>query len=142
MPERRMIRVNRKLCTGCLSCMAACSLAHEVYVSPLGSRLWVQLSPLDAKHEIHVCQQCARAACQEVCPNHAITRHPDGYLVIDHELCTGCLECVSACPFKAIVLNPHSGQVIKCDLCQGQPRCVEACPSQTLSLHTIKPKGE
>ena len=150
MPDRIRIKVNRHLCSGCLSCMTTCSMANELYASLTGSRIQVDLSPFRDTHRITLCPQCAKAACMEACPEGAISREPGGgHLLVDYDQCTVCQACVEACPFDAMFWNPISGRVIKCELCQGEPQCVEACGTGALSIRvhpgqkaTRKPEDE
>jgi len=138
LAEMRKIRikVNRNVCSGCLSCMTVCSMVNESYASLSGARVQVELNPFGGTHQITICQQCTKAACVEACPEGAITRHPVGYLVVDYERCTACQACIEACPFGAIFWNPISEKVIKCELCHGDPQCVQACPTGALTVRT------
>ena len=141
MPDRIRIKVNRHLCSGCLSCMTTCSMANELYASLTGSRIRVDLNPFGDTHEITVCPQCVKAACLEACAEGAISRNPDpGHLLVDYGRCTGCQACVEACPFDAMFWNPISGRVIKCELCQGEPQCVKACASEALTIRVFHGK--
>ena len=132
MPEK--IKVNRHACSGCLSCMTTCSMVNESYASLSAARVKVELRPFGGTHKITICRQCTKAVCQESCPEGAIDRGPDGYLVIEYSRCTGCQACIEACPFYAMFWNPIADQVIKCELCYGDPQCVEACPTGALVI--------
>lgn len=136
------IKVNRDLCSGCLSCMTTCSMVNESYASLSAARVRVDLRPFEGPHEITICRQCAKARCQEACPEGAIVRLPDGCLVVDDEKCTSCQACVEACPFGAMFWNPISGRVIKCELCGGDPQCVQACPTGALTIHSVSSHSE
>ena len=140
MPKRICIKVNRHVCSGCLSCMTTCSMVNESYASLVAARIQVALSPFGGTHKINICRQCAKAACLEACPEGALTRAPDGCLVIDYDRCTGCRACIEACPFDAIFWNPISEQVIKCELCHGDPQCVQACPTGALVIQIVPAK--
>jgi Fe-S-cluster-containing hydrogenase component 2 len=137
MPEKIRIKVNRHVCSGCLSCMTTCSMVNEAYASLSAARVQVELSPFEGTHTIRICRQCAKAACIEACSQGAISRTPEGYLVIDYDLCNACQDCIAACPFEAMFWNPISEQVILCELCQGDPQCVAACPTGSLTLQTV-----
>jgi len=137
--ERMRIRVNRHVCSGCLSCMTVCSMVNESYASLSGSRVQVALSPFGGSQEITLCRQCAKPSCAEACPEGAISRHPGDYMIVDYERCSGCRACIEACPFHAMFWNPISGKVIKCELCHGDPQCVEACPTGALSIRISDP---
>jgi len=140
MTEKIRIRVNRHVCSGCLSCMTTCSMVNESYASLAAARVKVELSPFGGTHQITICRQCTKAACLEACSEGAIARDSDGYLVVDYARCTGCRACVEACPFDAMFWNPISEQVIKCELCLGDPQCVQACPTGTLTIQIVPDK--
>jgi Fe-S-cluster-containing hydrogenase component 2 len=134
MSNKIQLRVDPKVCSGCLSCMTTCSLANESYVSLAAARVQITLKPFAAINEIGICRQCGKAPCAVACKPGAIRQAPDGYWIIDAELCDGCQECIPACPFNAIFWNPLSAEVIKCELCLGDPQCVQACPTGALVL--------
>jgi carbon-monoxide dehydrogenase iron sulfur subunit len=133
------IRINRHVCSGCLSCMTVCSMVNESYASLSGSRVQVALSPFGGSQEITLCRQCAKPWCAEACPEGAISRHPEGYMTVEYELCSECRACIDACPFHAMFWNPISAKVIKCELCHGDPQCVEACPTGALTVRIANP---
>lgn len=134
MSGKISIQVKRNLCSGCLSCTTICSMVNEGYASLTAGRVQVTLSPFGGVHNIIICRQCPQPLCVEACPQEAISRHKDGFIVIDHDRCTGCKSCIEACPVHAIFWNPISDQVIKCELCGGEPACVPICPTGALSI--------
>jgi Fe-S-cluster-containing dehydrogenase component len=71
---------------------------------------------------------CRRAPCVISCPSNALFRDKatDAVLLL-HEECIGCSECVDACPFGMASLHPSSGLTLICDLCGGDPACVKRC---------------
>ena len=129
------IRVKEDVCSGCLSCVAACSLSHDGYASPSSARLRVNIE-LFGKNQINFCRQCRNALCAKACPEDAIARaSEDDPWLIDYDKCTNCRECIQACPFNAILWDSLQKRVIKCDLCGGEtPACVDACPTGALSI--------
>ena len=134
MPNKIQLRVDPKVCSGCLSCMTTCSFANESYISLAAARVQVVLKPFDAVNEIGICRQCGKAPCAVACKLGAIRQAPDGYWLIDADLCDGCQDCIPACPFNALFVNPLNGHVIKCELCLGDPQCVQACPTGVLVI--------
>ena len=140
MTERIRIRVNRRVCGGCLSCVTTCSMVNESYVSLSAARVQVELRPFERSNQIIICRQCTNAACVEACSEGAIARDSDGYLVVNYDLCNGCRACINACPFDAMFWNPISDQVIKCELCGGDPECVHACPTGALTVRVTRSK--
>ena len=129
------IVVKEDLCSGCLTCVAACSLAKTGFISPSSSCVRVETS-LFSRNHIILCRQCANAPCARACPEGAIERRSESEpWVIDQERCNGCRKCIEACPFGAIFYDPVQRKVIKCDLCGGGfPACVDACPTEALSI--------
>jgi len=129
------IQIREDACSGCLSCIAACSLSHEGYASPSSARLQVNIE-LFTKNQINFCRQCRNAPCAKACPENAITQISKGApWLIAYEKCTNCRACIQACPFNAMLWDPIQERVIKCDLCGGEvPACVDACPTGALSI--------
>jgi len=140
MSDQIRIKVQPDVCSGCLSCMTTCSMTNESYASLTGSRVQVELSPFGGKHKITICKQCKKPFCAEACPVDAISRHSDGTMRVDYELCIECQACIDACPFGAMRWNPISEKVIKCEQCHGTPQCVEACPTGALTIQVVPAK--
>ncbi|MBS7644269.1 4Fe-4S dicluster domain-containing protein [Candidatus Bathyarchaeota archaeon] len=120
-------------CSGCRICELVCSVAHFKVNNPKKSAIRVmQLFPKPAVNTPIFCRQCAILKCAEKCPTKAITRSPDGRMVVDQTNCIGCGACAEGCPFGAIYFHPEVKTPIKCDLCDGNPRCVQFCPTNAL----------
>ena len=73
--------------------------------------------------------------------NGAVTRRPDGIVLIDPEKGRGQKALLKACPYGAIWWNEEKDLPQKCTLCahlldEGwqTPRCVQACPTGALSI--------
>ena len=143
MTDKIRIKVNRNVCSGCLSCMTTCSMTNEKYSSLAGARIQVELSPFGGMNKITICQQCVKPKCMEACPEDAISRDPEiGYMLIDYSKCTVCKACIAACPFHAMFWNPIDEKVMKCELCHGDPQCVKACPTEALTLRVLSDKKQ
>jgi Fe-S-cluster-containing hydrogenase component 2 len=138
--------VTARRCHGCQACVMACALTHAVSaqndarrVAPDWARLRVAVDSLEARQQVQVCRQCARAACAAACPRGAISYTVDsGVWTIDEALCDGCGDCVPACPFGVMALHPkgrEAGRLVaaKCETCAGAPECVASCPSGALT---------
>lgn len=111
-----------------MTCMLACSLAHEVRHNLSLSRIQVMQNPFekypDDIYQIQ-CRQCVMPACVASCPSEALhmdTAHGN-VRIINEKLCTGCDRCVSACWFapERIIGNPVAAVAQKCDLCVNAP---------------------
>ena len=135
--KAKSLLVVRKHCTGCNSCVYACSLYHEGYVRPAVSRIHVRRVKGIVDIPI-ICWHCADAPCVEACPikpEKAIVKDKDTNVVryTDEKLCLGtkCNKCIEACPPQFLRAHPDTGRPMFCDLCGGDPQCVKACARQS-----------
>lgn len=141
-------------CTGCYNCQLACKDEHcendwmpYAAPQPLTGHFWCSVSehvqgsiPKVKMHYIaKMCAHCADAACMKVCPEQAITRRADGFVLIDPARCNGCRACMEACPYDVIYFNDALSIAQKCTGCvhlldhgAKQPRCSEACPTDAI----------
>lgn len=133
-------------CTGCMTCMAICSLSHEGRISPALARIhlktmeeeWLRgLS--DRILKLQVCGQCPGVPpCMSVCPVDALYRDEKmGTVLINYDVCNECKKCIDACPYGGIWYNEKIGKLIKCDTCGGEPKCVEWCPTGALVYEKV-----
>lgn len=138
MPRFGML-IDLNTCIGCHACSVACKNEFDV---PLGvfrdTVKYVEEGayPNATRHFIPVlCNQCEDAPCLNACPTDAITRKPNGEVVIEEGDCNLNRFCMAACPYGAIYEDPQTKTAAKCTLCehrtsQGtEPACVEACPT-------------
>lgn len=141
------------LCTGCRSCEVACKQEHGLPVGVnwmrviqagperKGSRLTMSFLP---RHCLH----CGRPPCIPACPLKAITKRADGIVLIDADICDGCLACIEACPLGAPVFNPETGRVEMCNLCVDRidaghlPACVHHCLANCLKFGSVNDVAE
>jgi protein NrfC len=150
--------VDNKKCAGCMSCMMACSMAHEGQPNPSLSRIQIVQDPFQRfPNDLmqYQCRQCATPLCVQNCPTGAC--HVDtangNVRVIDQSKCIGCQTCINSCPQTPhrTIWNAEAKKSSKCDLCinapylgeQGGPTgkqaCVSVCPMQAIKLVTDKP---
>jgi Fe-S-cluster-containing dehydrogenase component len=129
--------IDPNLCTECLRCLAACSLVKLGQVRLSLARMAVKRQWPEVP-EIHICRfdDCSGQPCIDSCPAQAISRSPNGLVLIDREACTGCRACLEACPFQAIWMEETQGSEIayKCDYCGGSPACVSECVTAALAV--------
>ncbi len=138
-----------KKCSGCKSCMLACSLVHEGDQNLSLSRIQILDDPFGqypTDLKIEVCRQCTYPLCVEACPVESIYIDQEymNVRIIDEQICTGCKLCIKACPFEPsmIIWNPEKQKATKCDLCKytpywdemGKLACVEICPTHALKF--------
>ena len=134
VPRAKSLLVERRRCTGCNSCVFACSLFHDGVVRPSTARLRVLRHQGIVDVPI-ICWHCPDAPCVQACPTtpKAIVKDPDSGVVrfADENLCVQCGNCVAACPPEFLRPHPDTGLPIFCDLCGGDPQCVKACDRQS-----------
>jgi len=142
-----VLLIDSDLCVGCDNCEAACAATHGGY-----SRLDRKGGKSFASIQIPIsCRHCENPLCMLDCPPDALTRMPNGEVVI-RESCIGCGNCVSNCPYGVIKMVYDSvdtgwslrslfgfgekekgpAKAAKCDMCRdlsGGPSCVRACPT-------------
>jgi len=148
MKQTLVVKVDR--CLGCKSCEIACAVEHSNsrdLFEAVRERPAPQTRVCVVQGETFAaplqCRQCEDAPCVAICPTHALHRNAEAPVMLDRELCIGCMWCVVACPFGVITLDRSGGAVIKCDQCferaeRGEvPACVEACPSGALELEDL-----
>ncbi len=137
-------------CIGCKACQIACKDKNDLpvgvnwrRVAEYGGGAWRPEGGLQvpvgvfAYHVSISCMHCENPACLPACPAGAITKQPDGAVIVNRNHCLGCHYCEWACPYGA----PQFGSgatMSKCDFCAdlrgiGQnPVCVDACPVRAL----------
>lgn len=153
--------IDTKKCSGCMTCMMACTLAHEGGINLNHARIQIKKNPFGNYPvddiEQYVCRQCADAPCVDACPTGAM--HVDeatGVRVVDEEKCIGCKKCIKACKYQPsrIAYNLDAKTAMKCDLCQntpywdqeggirGQQACVYSCPMKAIVFTRDAPADE
>ncbi|OGP57310.1 MAG: hypothetical protein A2V67_01005 [Deltaproteobacteria bacterium RBG_13_61_14] len=145
--------VDPKKCQGCLTCMLACSMAHEGKENLSLARIQVLQDPFQGFPQdlsMAPCRQCADPVCVTRCPTGAMHADPEHGFVrtVDPTKCIGCKTCVKECPFppSRSIWNPQIKRAHKCDLCAGakffdeaggpagKQACREACPLNAIAL--------
>ncbi|MBI5253933.1 MAG: 4Fe-4S dicluster domain-containing protein [Euryarchaeota archaeon] len=169
--------VDTTKCTGCRGCQVACKRWNELspekttlsgeWTNPpdLTGQTWTVVffkemskgGEMQWKFTKWQCMHCEEPPCASVCPSLAISKTPEGPVVIDTTRCIGCKYCVEACPFDAVRFDSRGTQELygvklggikagdiesgggsvgvarKCHMCynriaQGRkPACVETC---------------
>lgn len=141
--------IDSDLCIGCDNCEKACAATHSG-----ASRLDRKGGKSFANVQIPIsCRHCENPLCMLDCPPDALTRLPNGEVII-RDSCIGCGNCVRNCPYGVIQLvhdDDHAGgfsllgllgfkkhkqsgaaKAAKCDMCsglKGGPACVRSCPT-------------
>jgi len=145
--------VDSKKCSGCLSCMFACSTVHEGVASLSTSRIQItqnSLQPFPYDLAMNQCRQCTDPLCVNNCPTGAckVDAANGNVRVIDQAKCIGCQTCLKMCPHPAhrAIWDVASKKATKCDLCTNAPffnkpdaskpqqACVAVCPMDAISV--------
>lgn len=153
--------VDTKKCQGCMTCMLACSLAHEGQENLSLARIQIIENPFEQFPDditIEQCRQCVEPACLEACPTGALHVDAEHGNVrrVNVDDCIGCMRCVRACTFppSRAIWNHDEQHAQKCDLCiatphwnenggpNGKQACVEICPVGAISFTTEIPLQE
>jgi MinD superfamily P-loop ATPase len=53
---------------------------------------------------------------------------------IDHQLCTGCGDCIPACQPHALALAGGKATIARPDLCEYEGGCEPVCPAGAIQL--------
>ncbi|MAE11389.1 MAG: 4Fe-4S dicluster domain-containing protein [Dehalococcoidales bacterium] len=137
------LAVNTADCIGCDACEVACKQEHGLSVG----LSWIKVSTRgpreiegrqQLRYDVAHCLHCVNPGCREVCPVDAITKREDGIVLIDEELCTGCMACLDGCPLGVMQFDQEKALAEKCDLCFSRldrgmnPACVAACPARCI----------
>lgn len=158
-PSKGYLLIDTKKCSGCMSCMMACTLAHHGIINPAYSRIQIKKNVFGTYPnddiEQYVCRQCENPLCMEACPKEAIYVDPEtGVRRIDKEKCIGCKKCIKACPFtpSRIAFNSEEKVALKCDLCLdtpywdqeggpcGKQACIAACALKAIKFTDKMPE--
>jgi Fe-S-cluster-containing dehydrogenase component len=143
-------------CENCNNCFLACKdefcgngWPGYSASQPLHGQRWMnilrkergQFPTIDVAYLPSPCMHCGEAPCLRSAKNGAVTRRPDGIVLIDPERGRGQKALLKACPYGAIWWNEEKNLPQKCTLCahlldEGwkAPRCVQACPTGALSI--------
>jgi Fe-S-cluster-containing dehydrogenase component len=148
---RLAMLIDLRTCIGCHACSVACKAEYDV---PLGkfrdTVKYVESGtyPKAKRHFVPVlCNQCEDAPCMKACPTEAITRLPNGEVVINEGDCNVNRFCQAACPYGAIYIDPEKNVAQKCTFCEHrtadglQPACVEACPTRCRTFGDLDDPG-
>lgn len=144
-------------CENCNNCFLACKDEHcgndwpgYSLSQPLHGQRWMNISRrergefpmVDVAYLPKPCMHCDDPPCLKAAKGGAVTKRPDGIVLIDPVKARGQKKLVSACPYGAIWWNEEAQLPQKCTMCAHllddgwkQPRCAQACPTGALTFH-------
>ncbi len=169
-----VIDINK--CTGCQACVVGCKSENSV---PLGV-FRRTVAVMETGHMVaddngivvtdegnytpnvkkvflpRTCNHCDHPPCVEVCPVKATYKLQTGAVLINYDVCIGCLTCVQACPYGMRFANPVQHTADKCTMCAGRasvshqksyvpllPVCVTTCVGRSISFGDLNdPQSE
>lgn len=88
---------------------------------------------------LFTCRKCEDSPCLEVCPEEALEKDENGFIVRASNLCVSCQSCVVACPFGTIMNDVFTSKKSICDLCDFNDnteslRCMETAPEGAIQI--------
>lgn len=135
---------DNNLCIGCQACNVACRSENKIPESVYRLQVWIKQEEypnggLGYEYHRQSCVHCENTPCVSVCPTKASHVNEDGIVLVDNDLCVGCLYCVAACPYQARYVHPVTKAPDKCTFCHEsrlsrgeEPACVSVCPTDAL----------
>jgi molybdopterin-containing oxidoreductase family iron-sulfur binding subunit len=118
-PYRWQMVIDLDRCTGCEACVVACHAENNIRISGEQEaaegrainwirieRYWEGEYPnVKARFMPVLCQHCADAPCEPVCPVYASYHTPDGLNAQVYNRCIGVRYCGNNCPYTARQFN-------------------------------------
>lgn len=134
----KRIRIDRKKCIGCLTCVTACIVSHE----SCDARNRVTIDSKTKAAPIF-CRHCDKPECVYTCMTGAMSKDREtGLVQYDRERCASCYMCIMACPYGVLKSDRiEYKEIMKCNMCvhrtennEPKPMCVEKCPMGAITL--------
>lgn len=166
--------IDLRRCYGCRACTIACKAEFDVPLGAFRTAVYEEVTGKFPNSELHylpkLCNHCEGnkddkvPPCVKECPEYpkdrrefvtadgkkiryrggATYKRPDGLILFDNKLCTGCGKCIEACPYgarnfnKLVISGKDSTKngITKCTFCEHRiakgvtPSCVNICPGR------------
>ena len=141
------IVIDLNKCIRCRTCMVACKIQNNIPPKARDRGEHYRMRPVEWEEGIYpqvrrifipvLCMHCDKPACMESCPAEAISKRPDGLVVINKEKCVACGTCNEACPYGVPFLMEKAD---KCDFCaaarldrgEKEPYCARSCVGEAM----------
>jgi Fe-S-cluster-containing dehydrogenase component len=162
--DRMGVLVDTTVCIGCRRCEWACKSSHNLPAGDIesysdesvfnemrrpGNDGFTKVNRYDKNNQLEnvsnvkvQCMHCDHPACVSACIVGAFTKHENGAVTWDTDMCIGCRYCMVACPFQIPTFEYDKAiqpNINKCDFCFERtkegllPACVEICPVEALT---------
>lgn len=115
-------------CIGCNTCITVCSTLYFKEDNPEKSRIKV-FSEGEENFKLSVCNQCQ--SCVSECQVKALNVNKQGVVMVNKNLCIGCLVCVAVCPTFTMRYHHEDMTPFKCIACGA---CARECPADALEI--------
>jgi Fe-S-cluster-containing dehydrogenase component len=147
-------------CENCNNCFLSCKDEHvdndwPGYAAPQPAEgpAWIRIPGkergrypfIDVAYLPTPCMHCDDPPCLKAAHDGAISKRPDGIVLIDPVKAKGQKQLVQACPYGAIQWNEPLDLPQKCTLCAHlldggwtKTRCVQSCPTGALGLLAVE----
>lgn len=156
--KRYHLVIDAEKCENCANCFLACKDEHTGnewpgYAAPQPNQGpgWItvyarergQYPLMDVAYLPTPCMHCDDAPCIKAGKG-AVSKRPDGVVLIDPVKSKGRRQLTEACPYGVIRWNDALDIPQKCTLCAHlldkgwkEPRCVQSCPTGALAFYRL-----